>query len=151
LKKTALTGNAILGHFNAAEALRPGTRFGTIRSHVTTTAICSSELARWELSRAIVRKEIDAALPALAAETVFAKFRSDVKGGRIVLLPVDGAVEAQFRSIVLQVHRRNPPVLVRTFDAMHLASAVLLPAAEIVTTDVRMRDGALALGLKVFP
>jgi predicted nucleic acid-binding protein len=94
---------------------------------------------------------MEGAIPPMSAETVFAKFRSDVKAGRIVLLLVDGAVESCFRSIVPQLHRRQPPVAIRTADAMHLATAMLLPATEIVTTDPRMRDGATALSLKLFP
>jgi predicted nucleic acid-binding protein len=120
-------------------------------AHVTTSVIYSSELARWELMRAIIRKEMEQAIPALSAETVFAKFRSDVKAGRVILLPVDGAVETHFRSMVLQLHRRQPAVRIRTADAMHLATAMLLPATELVTTDSQMRDGAKALGLKLFP
>ena len=120
-------------------------------SHLTAAAIFSSELARWELLRAIVRKETEGAIAPKSAEAVFAKFRSDVKAGRIVLLPVDGAVEAQFRGLVPQLHRGKPPVVIRTFDAIHLATAVLLPATEVVTTDPRMRDGAAVLGMKLFP
>ena len=120
-------------------------------AHVTTSAIYSSDLARWEVLRAIVRKEIDGAIPPLSAETVFAKFRSDVKAGRIVLLPVDGAVETHFRSMVPQLHRRQPSIKIRTADAMHLATAVVLAATEVVTTDSHMRDGAAALGFKLFP
>jgi predicted nucleic acid-binding protein len=120
-------------------------------AHVTTSAIYSSELARWELLRAIIRKEVAGAIPVMSAEIVLAKLRSDVKAGRIVLLPVDGAVETNFRTMVPQLHRRTPPVTIRTADAMHLATAVLLPATEVVTTDSQMRDGAAMLGLKLFP
>jgi len=40
---------------------------------------------------------------------------------------------------------------VRTLDAIHLATAHLLPADEVVTLDGHMRAGATALGLNLFP
>jgi hypothetical protein len=120
-------------------------------AHVPNATIYSSELARWELLRAITRKEMELAIPPLSAETVFAMFRSDVNAGRVVLHPVDGAVETQFRTLVLTLHRQQPPTFIRTFDAIHLATAMLLSATEVATADVQMRNAAIAIGLKVFP
>ena len=113
--------------------------------------IYTSELARWELLRAMARKEIEQAIAPLAAETTFNRFLSDVSLGRVILLPVTPEVEARFRSLVLQLHRRTPAVVIRTFDAIHIASADLLAATEVVTTDPRMRAGATAIGLKLYP
>lgn len=92
-------------------------------AHVAS-AICISQVGQAELLRAIVRKEMDGAIPAMSAETAFGRFLADVSAGRCV---------------------------VRTLDAIHLASARLLPANEVVTLDSHMRAGANALGLKLFP
>jgi predicted nucleic acid-binding protein len=110
--------------------------------------IYTSELTRLEL---ITRKELEGAIAPASAETVFNKFLFDVDSSRVVLLPVEPAVEARFRSLVLQLHRRSPAIVVRTFDALHLATADLLRATEVITTDPRMRAGAAAIGLKYFP
>jgi predicted nucleic acid-binding protein len=120
-------------------------------AHLGATAISTSQLTQWELLRAIARKEIEGAIPPGSTETVFAKFRSDVNSDRVLLLAVDGAVEAIFRSIVLQLHRRTPAIVIRTADAIHVATALNARADEVVTTDSRMREGAVALGLKIFP
>lgn len=120
-------------------------------AHLATEAIYASEMARFELLRAVVRKEIEHAIPPLASESVFNRFLGDVGAGRVVLLSLDAAVETRFRSLVLQLHRRQPPVVVRTLDAIHLATANVLLATEVVTADSHMRAGAMAMGLKVFP
>lgn len=56
-----------------------------------------------------------------------------------------------FRKLVIQFHRQQPPVVVRTLDGIHLATAHLLQADEVVTLDSHMRGGATSLGLKLFP
>lgn len=120
-------------------------------AHVTGSAIYTSELARWELFRALLRKEMEQAIPPLSAEAVFSRILSDANSKRVVWLACDTVIEAAFRKLVAQLHRRKPPIVIRTMDAIHLAAASLLPAAEVVTTDAHMRAGAVAIGLTVFP
>lgn len=120
-------------------------------AHLSQSAICISQIGQAEMLRAIARKEAEGVIPAMSAETAFSKYLADVSAGRIVVLPLDSRVELHFRSLVLQLHRRQPPIVVRTLDAIHLATAHLLPADEVVTLDGHMRAGAAALGLKVFP
>lgn len=120
-------------------------------AHLSPLAICISQVGQAEMLRAIARKETEGAIPARSAETAFGKFLADVSAGRIVVLSFDSHVELHFRTLVLQLHRRQPPVVVRTLDAIHLATAQLLPADEVVTLDGHMRAGAAALGLRVFP
>lgn len=113
--------------------------------------VYTSELTRLELLRAITRKDLEGAIAPASAETVFNKSLFDVDSSRVALLPVEPAVEARFRSLLLQLHRRSPAIVIRTFDALHLATADLLRATEIITTGPRMRAGAAAIGLKYFP
>jgi hypothetical protein len=120
-------------------------------AHLRVPNIYASELARWELMRAVARKESEGAIPPQSAEVVFDRFQTDVASQRVVMIPVDAAVETQFRNLILQMHRRLPPVALRTLDAIHLATALLLPASEVVTTDTLMRSATVAAGLKVFP
>jgi predicted nucleic acid-binding protein len=45
----------------------------------------------------------------------------------------------------------KPPVVARTLDCIHIATAELISAEEVVVTDVGFRKAASALGLKIFP
>jgi predicted nucleic acid-binding protein len=48
-------------------------------------------------------------------------------------------------------YRHNPPLAIRTLDALHLASARADNQIELVATDKRVRDAAKLLGLSLFP
>src|SRR5438093_2121800 len=111
-------------------------------AHLSRSAICISQVCQAEMLRAIARKEAEGAIPAMSAETAFGKFLADVSAGRIGVLPFDARIEAHFRMLGLQLHRRKPPIVVRTLDAIHLATAYLLSADEVVTTDAHLRAGA---------
>ena len=86
-----------------------------------------------------------------AAEAIFARFEADVAAGRVILLPMDSAVEERFRNLTLRLHRLVPPVFARTLDAIHLATADNHAATGLVVTDVNLRKCAVAIGLKIFP
>lgn len=122
-----------------------------LAAHLSQSPICISQIGQAEMLRAIARKELNGAIPAMSAEMAFGKFLGDVSAGRIVVFPFDAPVEAHFRKLVLQLHRQQVPVVVRTLDAIHLATADLLPADEVVTLDSHMRAGATSLGLRLFP
>lgn len=120
-------------------------------AHLSQSPICTSQIGLAEMLRAIARKELEGAIMKMSAEAAFARFTGDISDGRIVVLPFDNRVEACFRELVIRFHRQQPPILVRTLDAIHLATAHLLPADEVVTLDSHMRAGATSLGLKLFP
>jgi hypothetical protein len=116
-------------------------------AHMSQAAIAISQIGQAQMWGAIAR----GALPKWSAEIAFGKFQTDVASGRIVVLPFGAEIETKFRALVLQFHRRKPPIRVRTLDAIHLAKAQVLPAEEVVTTDGHLRAGDTALGLKLFP
>jgi len=121
-------------------------------AHLAATGpAMTAGLARWEIFRVFARKEADTVIAAGSAELVFARFEADVASSRITLLPMDAAVEARFRAVTLQLHRLSPPVVTRTFDAIHLATAALHQAEGFVATDANLRKCADAIALKVFP
>lgn len=111
----------------------------------------ASELVRWELFRVLARKEADGVIHSGTTEKVFAGFERDVAEGKVLLEPLDQKVEQQFRQLILQVHRHKAGVLIRTADAIHIATAQMHNAVEFVVTDTTMRKCALAVGVKVFP
>ena len=45
----------------------------------------------------------------------------------------------------------EPPLFIRTLDAMHHATAIIAGETELVTTDKRLREAASLLGLTLFP
>jgi predicted nucleic acid-binding protein len=76
---------------------------------------------------------------------------ADLAGGLIVAKPLDNAVRAGFTAVVEQCHAMRPPIYIRTNDAIHLAAARCAGETEVVATDKRLREAALALGFAVFP
>jgi predicted nucleic acid-binding protein len=116
-----------------------------------TGQITSSAIARWEVYRVFNRKEVDGLISPGAASTVFTRFLADVSAGNIVLLPMDNSVEARFQQLLLRLHRLSPPLTARTLDAIHLASADLHGAGEVVATDANLRKCAASIGLRLYP
>jgi uncharacterized protein with PIN domain len=116
-----------------------------------TGAITTSALARWELFNVLARKEADGLIPAGAAEIIFNEFLADVASGTVILVPMQQAEEDRFRNLMLRLYRSNPPLFTRTLDGIHLATADLHGATELVCTDLNMRRCAAAIGLPVYP
>jgi hypothetical protein len=99
----------------------------------------------------LARKESEGLLSPGGAEIIFSKFLSDVGAGTVALIPMGPPVEDRFRQLVLRLQRLSPPVATRTLDGIHLATADLHNAAEVVATDTNLRKCAVALGLQVYP
>jgi hypothetical protein len=60
-------------------------------------------------------------------------------------------VETEFGQVLDRCFQENPPLLIRTLDAMHLACARVAGETEIVATDRRLRAVAALLGFTLFP
>ena len=116
-----------------------------------TGPVTTSELARWELFRVLARKEAEGVLPIGAAEAIFTKFLADIAAGKVVLVPMGLPVETRFQQLVLRLHRLKPPLVVRTLDGIHIATADLHGADALVATDTHMRKCAAAIGLRLYP
>ena len=122
-----------------------------IRTRASATGpLMTSDAVRWELFVALQRKETSGNLTTGAAEVFYGQFESDVTAGRIVVQALDSAQLPRFQSLVKQLHRHQPPILIRTLDALHLSAALGGQAEEFVTTDQRQAQAATALGLTVF-
>jgi predicted nucleic acid-binding protein len=124
----------------------------SFEAHLASTGpAVTSELARWELFRVAARKEAEGFIGAGKAEIIFARFLADVAAGKVTLVPFDETVESRYRDLVLRLHRLKPPMVARTLDCIHIATAELISAEEVVITDAGLRKAASALGLKIFP
>ena len=128
----------------------PDSSFFEAHLAATGTAV-TSELARWELFRVAARKEAEGFIGAGKAEIIFARFLADVSAGKVTLVPFDEMVESHYRNLVLRLHRLKPPVVARTLDCIHVATAELINAEAVVVTDAGFRKAADVLGLKIFP
>ncbi|MBN1675395.1 MAG: type II toxin-antitoxin system VapC family toxin [Kiritimatiellae bacterium] len=109
--------------------------------------LLSSEVLEVELYYALRRKEMAGALKRGAAERLFKTFRGDVEEGRIALLPLGRDVIAHALELGRECLKHKPPVLLRSLDGIHLATARVATCGRIVTTDERMRRAAALLGL----
>jgi predicted nucleic acid-binding protein len=113
--------------------------------------ILTARFALYEMRRVAFRKESAGLIPAGTAEAVLSQMDQDITAGEIRLVELDTRVEAEFNALMAACYRRSPPLPIRTFDALHLASARVCGETEIVAADKRLRDAARLLGFSVFP
>lgn len=73
-------------------------------------------------------------------------FRADAANGRIAVTGLGLEIEPYFDTVL-----RKGGALIRTSDAIHLASALASGTGQLVCTDVRLREAGQRLGLTVLP
>ena len=117
----------------------------------SATLIVTAKLALFEMRRVAFRKESDGLIPANTAETVLSQMDGDIAAGEIRVVEMNPQAEAEFSAIMARCYRQSPPIAIRTFDALHLATARAAGETELVVTDKRMRDAAKLLGFSLFP
>jgi uncharacterized protein len=111
--------------------------------------IRTSAVARVEMKCALLRRHGE--LESHAGAEAFGQFAKDCAAGRILFVPCGESVLSEAEKIAALVHGRERPVMLRSLDAIHLASAVAIRAAMVVATDLRLRDSAKLLKLLVLP
>jgi predicted nucleic acid-binding protein len=122
---------------NSATAL---TMIAEAKGPFPLAALCELELTNAVQLR-VFRREITAA----HARAVVAAFRSDVASGFFQLVPMTAVVFDQ----ALRLSRRHAAAMgVRTFDILHVATALTLRLPAIYTFDPRQAQLARAAGLK---
>ena len=113
--------------------------------------LVSSAIAAVEMLCAVYRKESVGDLKRGGALATYQKFVGDCRAGRIVLVPCGEQVFTAAEEIVRLAFRRARPVMVRSLDAIHVASAVTARARVMVATDTRLRQVAAMAKLKLMP
>lgn len=104
-----------------------------LRDRITSGAVvASSELAWVEVARALLRAEVRDVQSQLSAACA-----------GIARQPLTSAVFSRARII--------GPATMRSLDAIHLAAAISLGAAEMLTFDRRLAEAAESVGLKAIP
>ena len=111
----------------------------------------TSRIALYEARATFHRKEAEGVLAAGTAQITYNELLQDVATNDVWLVELDAAVELEYGQVLNLCYQQTPPLLLRTLDAIHVASARLSGETEIVATDKRMRDAAKLLGFSVFP
>ena len=113
----------------------------------STEPVASSEILGVELAFALHQKELRGELKPGGAERLRQQFMTDVAAGRWLLAPVGTDVLTRAIHIAQKCFHRRPPLSLRTLDGIHLATALVLKARHVVSTDQRLRQTAVLLGL----
>ena len=111
-------------------------------------ALISSAILEYEMAFALCAKEARSEISTGAATTLLAKFQSDLQRGRFLLAPLGQDVKTRASQLAAAILQSHPPAFPRTFDGIHLATALQLDSREIITADKRMADTAILLGLR---
>jgi hypothetical protein len=83
------------------------------------------------------------------SRVVLARARSPIAAGDLIDEAMSGINERPMTAEVLSVARRVEPLILRTLDAIHLATAVLIDADVVVTYDDRLADACRRNSLAV--
>lgn len=106
--------------------------------------VWSSQLIVTECFSALLRKEREQAISSAHRRRAWAQVESDLAERRLSLVPVTADVLTRANGILGACH---PEIMVRSLDAIHLASAERCQSWPICTNDTRMRQAATRLGL----
>ena len=120
-------------------------------SQSSQSPLITSDISRQEILCVLYRKEHNEDLKPGAAAKLFAKFSEDEEAGRILTIPNGKDVLAVSELIVQKVYKHSPPMMLRSLDTIHLASALVAKATTMVATDKRLRDVALLMNLNALP
>lgn len=113
--------------------------------------VWTSTIARTEMFCTLQRKQQLGELQAGGAAAVYERFCKDVEKGRVGLIGLTEDVHREAERVGPLLSEKKPPLLVRSLDLIHLASALAAKSRELVATDVRLRDVASVAGLRVLP
>lgn len=83
------------------------------------------------------------------SRAVLARARSPIAAGDLIDEAMSGIDERPMTADVISVARRVEPVILRSLDAIHLATAVLIDADVVVTYDNRLADACRRNSLAV--
>src|SRR2546421_470022 len=88
----------------------------------------------YEMATALHRKEFGGALTTGAAQTLHSRLVQDSADGSVRVVEFSTEVEKYFRDVLIQCFSRNPPLAIRTLDALHLGFALAAGESEVVAT-----------------
>ena len=83
------------------------------------------------------------------SRVVLARVRKPADAGELIDGAMSGIDERQMTAEVVSIARRIEPLVLRSLDALHLATAVLIDADLVVTYDERLADACRRNALAV--
>jgi predicted nucleic acid-binding protein len=104
-----------------------------------------------EVYSAFWRKELSGALEQGAAEILFQTVLRQIEAEDFKVIVYDSRMKNRAIGVVRHCYSAPKPVMIRTLDALQIASALEGGASEIVSADSRMRDGGILFGLRLLP
>jgi len=111
----------------------------------------TARIASWEALTAFRRKEAEGIIRPGTAQMLHSALLKDGISGYWRWVELSHAVETAFGQILDRCFQLNPPLPIRTLDAIHLACALTVGETEVVATDRRLRAAAIAMGCTLFP
>lgn len=117
----------------------------------TGRQIVSSAIAATEVLCALYGMEHRRVLKRGGARRIHEEFLSDSGTGRIVTIPFGPDIAGEAKKLVELASRPPKGFLIRSLDAIHVASAVISKASFVVATDERLRRATELMGLKLCP
>ena len=114
-------------------------------------SVVISRIPLYEACATFRRKEAEGILNSGTAQTTYNELLQDVAANDLGVIELNAAVEHEYGQVLNLCYQQAPPVLLRTLDAVHLASARVSGETEIVATDKRLREAARLIGFTLFP
>ncbi len=108
--------------------------------------VFTSELGRTELMRALLAKHKNGLIDAEQQKRIFVLFEQHCDDGTVRLVPFDRRTVREAADLMQQL---APHVLLRTLDAIHLATYLSVDAGPLFTRDKRMIEAGRKLGLNL--
>jgi predicted nucleic acid-binding protein len=121
------------------------------RIELIGTALLTADVAAVELLCALERKEQVGDVSEGGGQALFQRFELDAGAGRLVLIPYGSDVWRAAKDLVRLAYSEEPPVLIRSLDVLHVATALSAKVGTVVATDVRLRRAATLAGLETAP
>jgi len=111
-------------------------------------AVWSSELALTESWSALFRKQREGAISTQARRGAWQKLERYFTDGMLGLVPIDQSILKRANRIISRCH---PKIVLRSLDAIHLASCEAADAFPLLTNDRQMRIAAAHLRFPLGP
>lgn len=104
---------------------------------------------RLEFENAIHRAVFQKRITSAEASIILADFELDLASGHYELVAVD--TDTLFIEASTLAARHTPVMGTRTLDLLHVAAAQMLGIQQFLSFDIRQRQSATALGMKLLP
>ena len=104
----------------------------------------SSELLRAELAGALLAKGKSGVISVELCQGIMERFERQIHEGDVQLIPLNNLLITEAVELMRLVY---PEVLLRTLDALHLATFMSVEAGPLFTRDKRMLAAARRLGI----